>query len=157
MSRWLVSIRSFTDERAGIGLVVVVIIVAVILILIVLAIPTFYIQKVEARITLTDLDGTPHISEYNFKQRAFTYWDWALHEREKLDMVSPRYKLEFSICDSPPSTDCDKDQATFDWFGDSLTISLTAPTFIGNREFTIRLTDLNSNMVIEEVIEWHRF
>jgi len=150
-------LRYSTDERAGIGLVVVIIIIAVALILIVLAIPTLYIQKVEARITLTDMNGVPHISEYNFKQRDFTYWDWALHEREKLEMVGPRYKLEFSICDIPPSTDCDKDQATFNWMGDRLTISLTAPTFIGNREFTIRLTDMDANIIIDEVIEWRRF
>lgn len=135
----------------------VVIIFIVVALLLILAVPTLYIQKVEARITLTDFDGTPRISEYSFKQRDFTYWDWALHEREKLEMVSPRYKLEFSICDIPPSTDCDKDQATFNWDGNKLTVSLTAPTFIGNREFTIRLTDLNTNTVIEEIIEWHRF
>jgi hypothetical protein len=150
-------LRYSTDEKAGIGLVLVVIIIAVILILVVLALPTLYIQKVEARITLSDNDGVPYISDYEFKQRDFTYWDWALHEREKLEVVAPRYKLEFSICDSPPSTDCDKDQANFNWDGNKLTISLTAPTFIGNREFTIRLTDVNADLVIEEIIEWHRF
>jgi hypothetical protein len=127
------------------------------LILLLFAIPTGYIQKVEARITLSDLNGDPHISDYTFKQRDFTYWDWALHEREKLEIVTPQYKLSFSICDIPPSTDCDSDQAAFNWNGNGLTISLTAPTFIGTREFTIRLTDENANTVIEEIIEWRTF
>lgn len=146
------------SSKAGIPLLpIVLVVIAVIVALILLAVPTLYIQKVEARITLSDNSGIPYISDYEFKQRDFTYWDWALHEREKLEMVSPRYKLEFSICDIPPSTDCDKDQATFNWDGNRLTISLTAPTFIGTREFTIRLTDMNTNTVIDEIIEWHRF
>lgn len=137
--------------------ITVIIAIVIILLLLIFAIPTGFIQKVEARITLIDNDGIPHISEYDFRQRSFTYYDWLLHERAKLQVVTPQYKLEFSICDIPPSTDCDKDQATFNWGGNDLTISLTAPTFIGTREFTIRLTDEDTNTIIEEIIEWHSF
>lgn len=133
-----------------------VITVVAILLIVVLSFPTVYIQTVEAVITLEDDNGIPFIAEYDFNEHDFTYLDWAVHEQEKLAIATPEYRLEFIICDIPPSTDCDSDASTFNWGEKSTTVSLTAPTFIGKREFFINLIDVNVG-TIDSVREWHTF